>query len=65
MKFFWNNVSVERVMSFEIRARKPETRITVPEGSHNGIAAVLKTADRKVMRVRIPRPPLLTVLRGS
>src|SRR5579864_5219724 len=27
------------------------------EGSHNGIAAVLKTADRKVMRVRIPRPP--------
>lgn len=28
------------------------------EGSHNGIAAVLKTADRKVMRVRLPRPPL-------
>ncbi len=27
------------------------------EGSHNGIAAVLKTADRKVMRVRLPHPP--------
>ena len=29
------------------------------EGSHNGIAAVLKTAGRKAVRVRIPRPPLL------
>ena len=28
-----------------------------PEGSHNGIAAVLKTAARKGVRVRIPRPP--------
>ncbi len=27
------------------------------EGSHNGIAAVLKTASRKAMRVRLPRPP--------
>lgn len=28
------------------------------EGSHNGIAAVLKTAGRKPVRVRIPRLPL-------
>lgn len=39
--------------------RKPLTRcFGTSEGSHNGIAAVLKTADRKVIRVRIPCPPL-------
>ena len=27
------------------------------EESHNGIAAVLKTADRKVVGVRVPLPP--------
>jgi hypothetical protein len=27
------------------------------EGSHNGIAAVLKTAERKLMRVRVPHLP--------
>ena len=27
------------------------------EASHNGIAAVLKTAERKLMRVRVPQPP--------
>ena len=27
------------------------------EGSHNGSAAVLKTADRKVMQVRVLSPP--------
>jgi hypothetical protein len=29
------------------------------EGSHNGSAAVLKTADRKVMQVRVLSPPPL------
>lgn len=28
------------------------------EGSHNGIAAVLKTAGRDPVGVRVPRPPL-------
>jgi hypothetical protein len=32
----------------------------MPEGSHNGIAAVLKTAGRKPVGVRVPRPPLLS-----
>ena len=31
------------------------------EGSHNGIAAVLKTADRKVIRVRLSGLPHSTV----
>lgn len=31
----------------------------MPEGSHNGIAAVLKTAGRKPVGVRVSRPPLL------
>ena len=31
----------------------------ITEDSHNGIAAVLKTAGRKPVGVRIPRPPLL------
>jgi hypothetical protein len=35
---------------------------TLAEGSHNGSAAVLKTADRKVMQVRVLSPPPLTFI---
>ena len=35
------------------------------EGSHNGSAAVLKTADRKVMQVRVLSPPPLLLECGG
>src|SRR6267154_1140626 len=38
-----------------LRYSLPQT--LTAEGSHNGSAAVLKTADRKVMQVRVLSPP--------
>src|SRR6476620_12469444 len=35
------------------------------EGSHNGIAAVLKTAGRKAMQVRLLSPPPFPILPGT
>jgi hypothetical protein len=55
-----NILRVRRVLPSHRRlwAHARASGYSATEGSHNGIAAVLKTADRKVFRVRISGLPL-------
>lgn len=45
------------VISEKIRIFAPVISIIPPEGSPNGMAAVLKTAGFTPVRVRVPHPP--------